>query len=72
WLPLKQPSHLSSKEKASLILQMTGGNTAKVEELLLGCARLAITTGKECIDLELLGTPKWKMDVNFGIREVEP
>lgn len=69
WLPLKQPSHLSSKEKASLILQKTGGNTSKVEELLLGCARMAITTGKECIDLDLLGLPKWTKDA-FGTREV--
>ncbi|MFN3770341.1 MAG: TniB family NTP-binding protein [Ectopseudomonas guguanensis] len=69
WLPLKQPSHLSSKEKAALILQMTGGNTSKVEELLLDCARLAITTGKECIDLDLLGLPRWKKDISFGIRE---
>lgn len=70
WLPLKHASHLSSKEKASLILRITEGNTSKVEELLLGCARLAITSGKECIDLDLLGAPKWKKDVNFGIREV--
>jgi len=70
WLPLKHPSQLSSKEKASLILQITGGNTSKVEELLLACARLAITTGKECIDLDLLQAPRWKKDLTFGTREV--
>lgn len=70
WLPLKHASHLSSKEKASLILRITEGNTSKVEELLLGCARLAITSGKECIDLDLLGAPRWQKDINFGIREL--
>lgn len=69
WLPLKEPSTLSSKEIATFILTKTGGNTSRVEELLLSCARKAIKTGRERIDLELLGQSKWTTD-SSGIREV--
>ncbi|MBD2837100.1 TniB family NTP-binding protein [Pseudomonas sp. JM0905a] len=71
WLPLRQPSNLASVEMAAFILKKTGGNTSRVEELLLGCARKAITTGRERIDLDLLSQPKWTID-SFGTREVAP
>lgn len=69
FLPLRLPSRLSTKQMAALIYEMTGGNTSRVEEVLLGCARQAIITGKECIDQELLSQKKWSTDT-FGTREV--
>ncbi|MFG9945171.1 TniB family NTP-binding protein [Pseudomonas aeruginosa] len=71
FLPLRLPSKLSTKQMAMLIYEKTQGNTAKVEELLLGCARQAIITGKECIDEELLSQKKWTID-SSGIREAAP
>ncbi|HBN8358507.1 TPA: transposase [Pseudomonas aeruginosa] len=71
FLPLRLPSKLSTKHMAMLIYEKTRGNTARVEELLLGCARQAIITGKECIDEDLLSQKKWSLDT-FGTREVAP
>lgn len=52
-----------------IILHKTGGNTSKVEKLVLRCALMAISTGKECIELAPLGLPKWTKD-SFGTREI--
>ncbi|MCY1541311.1 Bacterial TniB protein [compost metagenome] len=67
-LPLKLPSGLSSPEISAVILEKSEGNTARIEELVLGCARQAIITGRERIDLEMLRKPRWTTD-SFGTRE---
>ncbi|HCF9476700.1 TniB family NTP-binding protein [Pseudomonas aeruginosa] len=69
WLPLKKPSDLASPAMAGQILARTGGNTGHVENLLLACARRAIETGKEKIDVELLESEKWVPGTN-GIRKL--
>lgn len=69
WLPLKQPSKIYSASTAELILKQTSGNTGHVEAIILSCAREAIRTGKECIDLELLEHHKCTPDT-FGTREL--
>lgn len=69
WLPLKQPSKIYSAGTAEFVLRHTNGNTGHVEAMILGCAREAIRTGKECIDLELLERHKCMSDT-FGTREL--
>ncbi|HDS1795050.1 TniB family NTP-binding protein [Pseudomonas putida] len=71
WLPLKQPSSLTNKEIAALILKRSQGITGYVEEILFHSARKAIETGKEKIDLELLEKYKWAPDA-FGMRKYAP
>ncbi len=67
-LPLKRPSGLFKHEIAQLIHSISGGNTGNVHDLLVECAREAITSGKECIDRELIEDRSW-MRPTRGIRE---
>jgi len=68
-LPLRLPSRLYSPEMSAVILEKSEGNTARIEELVLECAREAIVTGRERIDLDLLSKQRWKTDT-FGTREL--
>jgi Bacterial TniB protein len=49
-LPLREPSHLSTKALASLIHSCSDGTIGSVSELLNAAAKWAITSGKERID----------------------
>ncbi|WP_440778803.1 TniB family NTP-binding protein [Pseudomonas syringae] len=67
-LPLKRPSGLFKPEIAQLIHSISGGNTGNVHDLLVECAKEAITSGKECIDREIIEDRSW-MRPTRGIRE---
>lgn len=58
-LPLKKPSRLFSPELTRSIHTISEGNTGNIEYLLRECAKEAITTGKEVIDLSLLEKNSW-------------
>lgn len=53
-LPLREPSLLRSKKIALLILQKTDGTIGEICDFLKNIAVLAIRTGREKIDFELL------------------
>jgi len=53
-LPLKKRSSLTNEKLASKILQMSDGILGNIEEILQEAARMAIETGKERIDEEIL------------------
>ncbi|MGV8737908.1 MAG: TniB family NTP-binding protein [Pseudomonas asiatica] len=67
-LPLKKPSSLFKPELAQLIHSISGGNTGNLHGLLLECAKEAITSGRECIDRQLIESKSWKRPTR-GIRE---
>jgi len=58
-LPLKKPSRLFSPEFTTLIHAISAGNTGNMEYLLRECAKEAIRTGTEVIDLSLLEKNSW-------------
>ncbi|MDW5322227.1 transposase, partial [Acinetobacter baumannii] len=46
-LPLKKQSNLASKEIATLIFEVSGGNLGDLNRLLVECAKEAILQGDE-------------------------
>jgi len=68
-LPLKQPSGLSTPEKATIAHAISGGNLGDLHRLLSACARVAITTGEEQITEKILRSKAW-LQPSKGIREV--
>lgn len=68
-LPLKKPSNLSQSELAQLLLSISGGNTGDLHRLLVECATEAITSGKECIDRQLIESKAWTRPTH-GIRHL--
>ena len=58
-LPLKQKSDLSSPELMGRILGLSGGTIGEIVRLLSESSRVAIKTGTECIDLELIDELQW-------------
>lgn len=53
-LPLRQPSNLTAPNKKAKILAMSEGILGEVATILARSATLAITSGKECIDMATL------------------
>ncbi|MGQ1305353.1 TniB family NTP-binding protein [Acinetobacter baumannii] len=58
-LPLKKHSNLASKELATLIFEISGGNFGDLNRLLVECAKEAILQGKEEITYEIVHKFKW-------------
>lgn len=53
-LPLRQASRLGDRTLARVVLERSGGITGNIAEILVQAAEVAIRTGRERIDLELL------------------
>jgi hypothetical protein len=68
-LPLKYPSNLSQPDEALTIHTISGGNLGNVHRLLVECAKEAITSGKERIDISILKDKSW-LQPTRGIREM--
>jgi len=68
-LPLMKPSKLSSREKLPIIYSTCSGNIGDLHRLLIECAKEAILSGKEEIDLEIIESKKW-IQPTKGIREI--
>ena len=58
-LPLRKPSQLYLTETARLLHDYSGGNLGDLHLLLTECAKEAIETGAERIDLPLIEKHKW-------------
>lgn len=69
-LPLKKPSRLHEPELATLIHAISEGNTGNIHRLLVECAREAIESGKEFIDLPLVQSKSWVKPTK-GVREIK-
>jgi len=69
-LPLKKASRLFEPQSATLLHALSGGNIGDLHRLLSECAKEAIKTGEERIDMKIIeGKRKWKRPSN-GIREL--
>ena len=63
-LPLKKPSNLASKEKATLLHMISQGNLGNLHRLLIECASYAIENEIEEITLEIINKFKWIKPTN--------
>ncbi|UFS62735.1 TniB family NTP-binding protein [Sulfurimonas sp. HSL-3221] len=63
-LPLKKPSHIDRKEKATLIYQYCQGNLGDLHRLLVECSKSAIERGLEEITVDLIKENQWVMRSN--------
>jgi len=67
-LPLKCSSRIHEPEKATLLHTISDGNLGNLHRLLVECAKVAITSGKEIIDVTtikiILGFAQPKVFVN--------
>ncbi|RMH11367.1 MAG: transposase [Gammaproteobacteria bacterium] len=68
-LPLRKASNLASREKLPLIHSICSGNIGDLHRLLIECAKEAILSGKEEIDVEIIKSKKWVQPTK-GIREI--
>jgi DNA polymerase III delta prime subunit len=68
-LPLKSPSNLRAGKVAELLLAISAGNMGNLQRLLVECATVAIETGKERIDWEIVQA-KSCLRPTHGIREL--
>ncbi len=70
-LPLRQPSGLARPEIAELLYAISGGIIGNLHRLLVECAIVAIETGKERIDREIVESKKCLRPTGpYGIREL--
>lgn len=70
-LPLKKPSSLHEKEKASLLHLISQGNTGDLHRLLIECTLYAIENDIEEITLEVINKFKWlKPSTKLTPREI--
>ena len=58
-LPLKKPSQLLDAEVRSMLLSKSEGSIGEIMTILTRAASEAIISGKEFIDLEILGKTKY-------------
>lgn len=58
-LPLKEASHLDSKEKAPLLYAISRGNLGDLHRLLIECSSYAIRHGIEDITVGIINKHKW-------------
>ncbi|RLA82782.1 MAG: transposase [Epsilonproteobacteria bacterium] len=63
-LPLKKPSLLHEKEKATLLHNTSQGNTGNLHRLLIECTTYAIENEIEEITLEIINKFKWMKPTN--------
>ncbi len=63
-LPLKKPSGLDSKEKATLLHMISQGNLGNLHRLLIECATFAIESGEEEITVDIINKFKWIKPTN--------
>ena len=63
-LPLKKPSELHSKEKATLLHLISQGNIGDLHKLLIECATDAIKNNIEEITIEIIKKYKWIKPTN--------
>jgi hypothetical protein len=68
-LPLKQVSRLHQPFLAQMLHSISGGNLGNLHRLLIQCARLAITSGAEQIDANVIGQCR-EIQPTRGIREL--
>jgi len=68
-LPLKLPSRLHSPELASKLHIISEGNIGNLHRLLVECAKVAISSGKESIDASIIESKQWIRPTR-GIREL--
>ena len=59
-LPLKLKSNLKRPDKARLIHAFSNGNIGDLRRLLVECAKMAIVSGKERIDMEIIKSFKYR------------
>jgi hypothetical protein len=69
-LPLKNPSELYSREKATLLYSISSGNLGDLHRLLIECTTTAIESGSEEITLEIINQHKWVQKTK-GIRSLK-
>jgi hypothetical protein len=68
-LPLKFPSNLKAREKATLLFSISGGNLGDLHRLLIECATTAILSGEEEISVNTIQGHKWVQKTK-GIRSL--
>ena len=68
-LPLKKQSNLASKEIATLIFEVSGGNLGDLNRLLVECAKEAILQGEEEITYDIVHKFKW-LKPTEGLRNI--
>ncbi|SKZ33434.1 Bacterial TniB protein [Mycobacteroides abscessus subsp. abscessus] len=68
-LPLKKQSNLASKEIATLIFEVSGGNLGDLNRLLVECAKEAILKGEEEITYDIVYKFKW-LKPTEGLRNI--
>jgi hypothetical protein len=68
-LPLRHPSRFFEAKTAQLLHAISGGNTGNLHRLLVECAKDAIKTGAERIDLAIIETKSWLRPTQ-GVREI--
>ena len=68
-LPLKKQSNLASKEIATLIFEVSGGNLGDLNRLLVECAKEAILQGDEEITYDIVHKFKW-LKPTEGLRNI--
>jgi len=72
-LPLKRPSRLHQPELAEPLLVISRGIIGNLHRLLVECSIVAIKTGKEQIDREIIESKKClQPTAPYGIRELTP
>ncbi len=68
-LPLKNISNLIARDKAPLLLSISGGNLGDLHRLLIECATSAIKSGEEEITIDIINDHKWVQKTK-GIRSL--
>lgn len=68
-LPLKKASNLSSRQSATLLYDISGGNLGDLNRLLVECTRDCILTGSEEITVETIAKFK-SLKPTSGLRKV--
>lgn len=68
-LPLQRASRLHAPESANLLHAISEGNLGNLHRLLVECAKEAIRTGKEQIDVPIIEGKQWIRPTR-GIREL--
>lgn len=63
-LPLKKPSQLYEKEKATLLYTISGGNLGNLHRLLIECSTYAINEDIEEITVDIIKKFKWVKPTN--------
>ncbi len=58
-LPLREPSMLYTKDKASLLLSICEGNLGNLHTLLVECAKSALKDGLEEITIDIIKKHQW-------------